>query len=97
MTKKRVNKPSIIGTATFAQYWSIRYEQRPGGGTVNTGNHFKAWESVGLKMGKHNYMIVAVEGQDSSGTAKVEVGVAPPPVEVVPVPTTGAVVGGGKS
>lgn len=35
-------------------------------------------------MGKHNYMIVAVEGQDSSGKASVTVGVAPPEVPVVP-------------
>ncbi|KAK0727845.1 concanavalin A-like lectin/glucanase domain-containing protein [Lasiosphaeria miniovina] len=78
MTKQRVNKPSIQGTATFAQYWSIRSENKIGG-TVNTGNHFKAWEAAGLKMGKQNYMIVAIEGQDSSGTADITVGVPPAP------------------
>ena len=78
MTKRRTNKPSIVGTASFDQYWSIRHEKRVGG-TVTTGNHFKAWESVGLKMGRHNYMIVAVEGQDSSGNATVTVGVPPAP------------------
>ncbi|KAH6668227.1 concanavalin A-like lectin/glucanase domain-containing protein [Halenospora varia] len=78
MTKQRVNKPSIQGTATFAQFWSIRFDQQIGG-TVTTGNHFKAWKEAGLKLGTHNYMIVAVEGQDSNGTASITVGVPPAP------------------
>ena len=71
-TKMRKNKPSIQGTATFAQYWSVRNSKRSEG-TVTTGNHFKAWQESGLKIGRHNYMIVAVEGQGSNGTANIVV------------------------
>lgn len=75
-TKMRKNKPSIQGTATFPQYWSIRTDRRVGG-TVHTDEHFKAFTAGGLKMGRHSYMIVATEGQDSNGTASIVVGVAP--------------------
>lgn len=68
----RVNQPSILGTSTFNQYWSIRQNKRTGG-TVTTANHFNAWHSLGLQTGTFNYQIVAVEGFSASGTATITV------------------------
>jgi endo-1,4-beta-xylanase len=52
-------------------------EQRVGG-IVTTGNHFDAWNKVGWKIGRHNYMVLAIEAQDSHGSATLTVGKAPP-------------------
>ena len=71
-TKMRVNKPSIQGTSTFRQIFSVRQEKRSEG-IVTVGNHFEAWKAAGLKTGTHNYMILAVEGNNSSGTADMTV------------------------
>ncbi len=66
----RVNQPSIKGTATFKQYWSVRTSKRTSG-TISVSEHFKKWESLGMTMGKMYEVALTVEGYQSSGTADV--------------------------
>jgi hypothetical protein len=68
--KERINAPSIAGDNTdFQQYWSVRTSMHCGG-TINTGNHFRAWEAAGLTLGTQNYMVMGIEGQQGSGDAE---------------------------
>ncbi|EMD39588.1 glycoside hydrolase family 11 protein [Gelatoporia subvermispora B] len=71
-TNQQVNQPSISGTATFEQYWSIRSTKRSSG-TVTTANHFNAWAALGMNMGTFNYQIISTEGYESTGSSVVTV------------------------
>ena len=74
----RNNQPSIDGTATFDQFWSVRSSKKGTGnvsGTVNFGNHVSAWRNKGMNLGSdHYYQLFATEGYQSSGNANVTVG-----------------------
>ncbi|KYG25615.1 1,4-beta-xylanase [Alkalihalobacillus trypoxylicola] len=66
----RYNQPSIKGTATFQQYWSVRTSKRTSG-TISVSEHFRAWESLGMNMGNMYEVALTVEGYQSSGSANV--------------------------
>ncbi|CAF3608952.1 unnamed protein product [Fusarium graminearum] len=71
-TRTRTNAPSIDGTQTFEQYWSVRKNHRSTG-SIDVGAHFKAWEQHGMKLGTHDYQILATEGYFSSGSSHMTV------------------------
>lgn len=73
LSTTRTNQPSIDGTQTFQQFWSVRRNKRSSG-SVNMKTHFDAWAKAGLKLGtSFNYQIVATEGYFSSGSATITV------------------------
>nr|AVD68964.1 endo-beta-1,4-xylanase [Caldicoprobacter sp.] len=66
----RVNQPSIVGTATFYQYWSVRTSKRTSG-TVTVTDHFRAWAAKGLNLGTIDQITLCVEGYQNSGYANM--------------------------
>ncbi|MBR2271572.1 MAG: carbohydrate binding domain-containing protein, partial [Fibrobacter sp.] len=50
----RIQQPSLSGTSTFKQYWSIpsNTSQHRTKGTISISKHFSEWAKVGMKMGR---------------------------------------------
>ncbi|WP_423198610.1 glycoside hydrolase family 11 protein [Clostridium cellulovorans] len=82
--------PSIKGNnTTFQQYWSICTSKRTSG-TITVSDHFKAWENLGMKMGKMYEVSMVVEGYQSSGKAdmtKMDLIMGDTPPVIVDQPT----------
>jgi endo-1,4-beta-xylanase len=67
----RIDQPSIKGNiTTFKQYWSVRRSKRTSG-TISVSQHFAAWESKGMLLGKMYETAFNIEGYQSSGKADV--------------------------
>jgi len=62
----RVRQPSIDGTKTFTQYFSIRQTPRQSG-TISITEHFKQWESMGLQLGNMYEAKFLVEAGGGTG------------------------------
>ncbi len=72
----RVEQPSIDGTQTFDQYWSVRREKPSGEGTkregtISVSKHFDAWKKCGLELGKMYEVALTIEGYQSNGSAVI--------------------------
>ena len=72
---QRVDKPSIRGTATFDQFWSVRTFRRPTGTdqAITFANHVAVWRSHGLELGAMDYQVMATEGFGSIGRSSLTV------------------------
>ncbi|KAH8806783.1 family 11 glycoside hydrolase [Flagelloscypha sp. PMI_526] len=74
----RFNAPSIDGTQTFQQFWSVRNPTKTSGGsidgTVSVSCHFGAWASFGMALGSsHSYQTFATAGYSSTGSSSITV------------------------
>lgn len=72
----RYEQPSIDGTQTFDQFWSVRQTKPEGDGkklegTISVSKHFDAWAKCGLELGNMYEVALTIEGYQSNGKANV--------------------------
>jgi hypothetical protein len=68
-TNVRTNAPSIHGTQTFTQYYSVRQTGRRCG-HISISQHFSRWESLGMPMGRLYEVKLLAEGLNGSGSVE---------------------------
>jgi hypothetical protein len=64
---QRVSKPSIEGTSTFWQFFSVRQKARQCG-HISITEHFNKWKSLNLTLGKMYEAKILVEAGGGQGT-----------------------------
>lgn len=73
-TTDRIQQPSLSGTSTFKQYWSIpsNTSQHRTKGTISISKHFSEWAKAGMKMGRlYEVASMKIESYTgNTGTAK---------------------------
>ncbi|MCL1822961.1 MAG: glycoside hydrolase family 11 protein [Oscillospiraceae bacterium] len=69
----RNQQPSIEGTKTFQQYFSVRAtDEKSSSGTISISEHFRAWEELGMDMSGVMYEVaLCIEGFQSAGQAVI--------------------------
>ena len=73
---QQVNQPSIQGTQSFWQIFSLRQAQAPmkTNNTLTFPNHVNGWSNLGFNLGSTmDYQMMAVEFYESSGSADLTV------------------------
>ncbi len=64
---QQVNQPSIQGTSTFDQFFSVRQGARTCG-HISLSKHFAQWKTFGLTMGKMEEAKILIEAGGGSGS-----------------------------
>ncbi len=68
---KLISYPDIVtGMFSYHQYFSVCTSKRSSG-RISVSEHFKAWEKVGMKLGKLYDVSMLVEGMKSKGKADI--------------------------